>query len=35
MDDPVPALVRTNAAELYDSYVLKNYARAPRASASR
>ncbi len=29
MDDPVPALVRTNAAELYDSYVLKNYARAP------
>ena len=25
----VPALVRTSAAEMYDAYVLKNYARAP------
>jgi len=25
----IPALVRTSAAELYDAYVLKNYARAP------
>ena len=29
MDEVVPALVRTSAAELYDSFVLKNYARAP------
>ena len=25
----IPSLVRTSAAELYDSYVLKNYPRAP------
>ncbi len=27
--DSVPSLVRTSAAELYDSYVLRNYPRAP------
>ena len=25
----LPSIVRTNTAELYDAYVMKNYARAP------